>query len=89
MEPKVVIYLKRVVKTISMALLWLILNARIGVVNGYAFVENKIKLGNVLYYILFIASLAFLLYYFYTLWKNDLHFEEEDDTRKDDLESIS
>jgi len=72
-----------------MALLWLILNARIGVVNGYAFIENKIKLGNILYYILFIASLAFLLYYLYKLWKNDLHFEEEDVAREDNVESIN
>ena len=79
MEPKVIIYLKRIVKTISMALLWMVINAKIGILNNYAFIEEKVKTGNIIFYIWFVASLGLLLYYFYKIWKDDLHFEEEDE----------
>ena len=79
MEPKVIIYLKRIVKTISMALLWMVINAKIGILNNYAFIEEKVKTGNIIFYIWFIISLALLLYYLYKLWKDDLNFEEEDE----------
>lgn len=63
-----------------MGLLWMIINAKVGILNNYAFVDDKLKVGNIIFYIWFVASLGFLLYYFYKIWKNDLHFEEEDVT---------
>ncbi len=77
MEPKILQYLKRIVKTISIGLLWMIVNARIGIASNYAFIDGKIKLGNIIFYSWFIASLTAMLYYFYRIWKDDLNFDEE------------
>ena len=79
MEPKIIQYLKRIIKTLSMGLLWMVINAKIGILNNYAFIEGKVKTGNIIFYIWFVISLSLLLYYFYKIWKNDLHFEEEEE----------
>ena len=77
MEPKIIQYLKRIVKTISIGLLWMIIKSRIGITSNYAFIEGKIKLGNIIFYSWFIVSLAAMLYYFFKVWKDDLNFDEE------------
>jgi hypothetical protein len=78
MERKVVIYLKRIVKTISIMLVWMIINTRLGINSNYAFFEDKITTANVLFYLWFVISLAALLFFFYKLWKDDVGFDEEE-----------
>ena len=77
MEPKVIQYLKRIIKTISIGLLWMIINARIGIASNYAFVEGSIKTSNIVFYIWFIVSLIAMLFYLYKIWEKDLNFDEE------------
>jgi hypothetical protein len=77
MEPKVILYLKRIVKTISIALIWMIINTKLGINSNYAFVEGSIKTGNIVFYIWFMASLIAMLFYLYKVWKEDLNFDED------------
>lgn len=79
MEPKVIQYLKRIIKTIGMGLLWMIVNAKIGIANNYAFYEIKPSIANIVFYVWLVISLGALLFYFYKIWKDDLNFEEEGD----------
>lgn len=79
MEPKVIEYLKRILKTIFIGLLWMAVNTKIGIMSNYAFFEDKIKISNILFYIFFGVTLVLLLVYFYKLWSKDINFNEEED----------
>ena len=78
MEVKIIEYLKRILKTIFIGLLWMAVNTKIGIMNNYAFYENKIQTGNILFYIFFIVTLVLLLIFFYKLWNKDINFNEDD-----------
>lgn len=77
MEAKVIEYLKRILKTIFIGLLWMAVNTKIGIMSNYAFFENEIKVGNIVFYIFFVVTLALLLIYFYKLWNKDINFNED------------
>lgn len=77
MEPKIVIYLKRIVKTISIIIVWFIINARWGITNNCAFFEDKIKTNNIIFYTWFVASLAGVLFWFYKIWNKYIGFDED------------
>ncbi len=79
MEPKIVAYLKRIIKTLIIGLVWMAINVRFGIMSNYAFVEYKISTGNIIYYIWFLISLSFLGYYMYKIWKDPLNFDEDND----------
>jgi hypothetical protein len=79
MEPKIVAYLKRIIKTLLIGLLWMAINVRFGIMSNYAFVEDKISTGNIIYYIWFFISLSFVGYYIYKIWKDPLNFDEDND----------
>ncbi len=69
MEPDVREFLIRIMQTISMALVWLLINMSVGIYYGFAFFEGHATWGNYLYYICFIASFGWLIYYFKKKWK--------------------
>lgn len=58
--------------TISVGLLWMVSNTTFGIMYGYAFVEGKIKTGNILFYVWFIISLSLFLWYEYKLWSKPI-----------------
>lgn len=70
MEPDVQDFLKRIIQTVSMSLLFLLLHMTFGIYFNWAFFENAPTIGNIIYYFIFIGSLTALLYYFYRLWKD-------------------
>ncbi len=72
MEPEVIQFLLRIVKTISMGLLWLLLNMTFGIYLGFAFFESQPSPGNYIFYVWFILSLTLLLLYFRNKWKDNL-----------------
>ena len=69
MEPDVKAFLLVIVQSISMAMLWLLLNMTFGIYFNYAFFDNGFSLGNVIYYLFLIASFIFLLIYLKRKWK--------------------
>jgi ABC-type glycerol-3-phosphate transport system permease component len=71
MEPEMKDYLRKVLNTLFVGLLWLILNATLGIFFGFAFTDGKIRLSNVLFYLWFLASLSAMLWHFYRLWRKD------------------
>jgi len=70
MEPEVTAFLIKIVQSISMVMLWMLVNMTIGIYYGLAFVENDITLSNVLYGIFLIASFLFLFIYLKRKWKD-------------------
>lgn len=76
MDSKLIQYLKRIIKTIFVGLLWMAVNVRVGVMGGYAFADNTLTTANIIFYLWFILSLIALLYFFYSVWKKPLNFDE-------------
>ena len=69
MEPEVKSFLKKIVLSIFVGLFWLMLNMIIGIYFGLLFIENKISIGNIIFYLIFIGSLAVLIWFYYRTWK--------------------
>jgi NADH:ubiquinone oxidoreductase subunit 3 (subunit A) len=72
MEPEARDFLKRVMQTVSVGLLFLLLHMTAGIYFNWAFFEAEPRIGNIIYYIIFLASLTALFYYYYKLWKGHL-----------------
>lgn len=69
MEPDVKEFLIKIVQSISMGLLWLLINMSIGIYYGFAFFEQAPSTGNYLYYVGFLLSLFLLVLYLKKKWK--------------------
>ena len=69
MEPEVKAFFVRIIRSFSMALLWMSVNMAIGIRFDMAFPHNGISIGNIIFYIFFVTSLAALIWYLLRLWK--------------------
>ncbi|MBS1597124.1 MAG: hypothetical protein JST75_02790 [Bacteroidetes bacterium] len=68
-EPEVKDFLKRVVSSLFLGLLWLLFNMTLGIYFGLLFVVEKITIGNIIFYLFAIISLALLVWFYYKTWK--------------------
>lgn len=69
MEDDVKDFLKRIVWSISLGLLWLITTLGIGTYNHLLVPEPEIGIGNIIFYIWMAGSLIALIYINYRIWK--------------------
>jgi len=69
MEPDIKNFLSKVMSSLSIGMLWLLINTTVGIGFNYAFFEKKPSLGNYIFYAWFIVSLFFLVLYFRKKWK--------------------
>ncbi len=69
MEPEVREFLVKIMQSISMGMVWLLVNMSIGIYYGYAFFEESPTMGNYFYWIAFLASLVALILYLKKKWK--------------------
>lgn len=69
MEPDTKDFLKKIVQSIFLGLLWLCLNMTMGIYNGLLFFEDKITLANIFYYLFLVASLIALIRFYWIIWK--------------------
>jgi len=76
MEPGVREYMLRIVNTMSLGLLWMAINSTAGIMYDLAFINDHLRLGNILFYLWFVASLAVYLWWVIRLWRKPLHFED-------------
>ena len=72
MEPDVRAFLVRIVQSLSMGLVWLLVNMTLGIYFGLGFFENTPSLWNYIFYVWFLGSLVLLLLYFRKKWKGHL-----------------
>lgn len=75
MEPLLLQYLNRIMRTIGLVVFWMSINVAFGIMWGYAFIEKHWQLGNVLFYIFLLTSLAGLLYVLYKIWIKPVGFK--------------
>ncbi len=69
MEPDVKNFLSKIVTSLSVGLLWLLVNSTIGIKFNFAFFENKPTIGNYIFYVWFLVSLFFLIKFYRKIWK--------------------
>jgi hypothetical protein len=69
MEPQVQHFLKRIVQTVSVTVLFMLLHMTFGIYFNWAFFEHGPRAGNIVYYIVFLVSFTGLIYFYYRLWK--------------------
>ena len=69
MEPEVKAFLLMIVQTLSMSMLWLLINMTAGIYFNLGFFEGTPSIWNILYYIFFLASFILLITYFRKKWK--------------------
>jgi len=79
MEPEVRAFLARIVQTISLVLLWMLVNSLFGIKMGYLFLDEKITVWHLVYYVLMIASGIFVLMYLLRKWKQAPKYDRETD----------
>jgi len=72
MEPEVQEFLKRIVQTVSVSLLFFLFHMTVGIYLNWGFFEGSPHIGNIIYYLVFLISLAGLIYFYYWLWKGKL-----------------
>jgi NADH:ubiquinone oxidoreductase subunit 3 (subunit A) len=72
MEPEAQDFLKRIVQTVSMGILFLLLHMTFGLYLNWAFFEGAPRIGNIVYYVILILSLTGLIYFYYRLWKGKI-----------------
>jgi ABC-type glycerol-3-phosphate transport system permease component len=76
MDPQVLAFLNRITYTIGLVLLWMFTNSTLGIMLGYAFVKDRWRLSNTLFYIFLIVSFVALIYSLYKLWKTPIKYDE-------------
>ncbi len=70
MEPEIKRFLWKIVKGISITLLWLLMNILLGLWLEWAFFYGRLNIFNILYYLWVLISLPALIYYVIRLWKS-------------------
>jgi hypothetical protein len=72
MEPDVKEFLVRIMQTISMSVVWLLVNMTLGIYYNFAFFDTTPSIWNYLFYLWFLISFGLLLYYFHKKWEGKL-----------------
>jgi len=68
MEPDITAFLKRIVNTIFIGLLFLAVNSTLGIMYEFGFIKDHLSWKNILFYIFFVVSFIFLIRYYLKLW---------------------
>ncbi|MEJ7674788.1 MAG: hypothetical protein WKF59_19355 [Chitinophagaceae bacterium] len=69
MEPEVKSFLSKISTSLSVGLLWLLINTTIGIGFNFAFFEDKPTIGNYIFYAWFLISLYLLIGFYRKKWK--------------------
>lgn len=69
MEDDTRAFLITIIQTISVVLLWMMINVLVGLYLGYAFFEETPGWKNIVYYIAFLTTLFFLVRHIKRKWR--------------------
>ncbi len=86
MEPEIRSFLIRIVKSLSMGLLWMFINLLFGVKWGLLFLDGKVSIWNYVYYGWLVISFIGLIWYIKKVWKDAPDFDLEDVYRPEEKE---
>lgn len=69
MEDETREFLVKIMQTVSIVLLWMMVNVFIGIYKGYAFFEDRPEWPNYLYYAFLLISFVVLIIHLKRKWK--------------------
>ncbi len=69
MEDETRAFLILILNTISLVLLWMMVNVFVGIYFGYAFFEKEPTWKNIVYYLFFVATIVALLLHLKRKWR--------------------
>lgn len=69
MEDDTKAFLIKIIQTVSIVLLWMMVNVFVGIYKGYAFFEDHPNWTNYLYYVFFLISLSLLFIHLKRKWR--------------------
>jgi len=72
MEPEIREFFKRIVSSLSLLILWMIINLTLGIKLNFAFIEAKIRWYNIAFYVWLMASLAVLIWLCLKIWQKPI-----------------
>jgi ABC-type maltose transport system permease subunit len=68
MDPSFLHYIKQILKTLVVVLVWMTINIKYGIMENYAFPEAGFTTGNYIFYSCFIISLTLVIIYLIKIW---------------------
>lgn len=68
-EPDVQDFLKKIVSSLFLSLIWLMVNMTLGIYFGLFFPREKISIGNLVFYIFLSGTFFLLIRFLYRTWK--------------------
>lgn len=69
MEPDAKKFFSKIINSLSVGLLWLLVNSTVGIAFNFAFFTTRPAIGNYIFYAWFLISLFLLLLFYKKLWK--------------------
>lgn len=69
MDPEVMKYFRKIIKSFSIGLLWLFVVVTAGLYFGLGVIDYALHWYNLMFYLFFVASLFWLLRFYYRVWK--------------------
>lgn len=79
MEPEIRAFLVRIAKSISLVLLWMLIHTLFGIRKELFFFGEKPLVWHIVYYVLFVASAIWLLWYIIRIWKQAPVYDPRED----------
>ena len=79
MEPTISLFLKTIVQTLSMMVLWMLLNAFFGIKLGLMFLDEEITIWHGVYYLCMLISFFFVIRYIKAKWEKVPSLERMDE----------
>ena len=69
MDPEVKKYFRKIIKSFSVGLLWLVVITTAGIFFKLGEVGKGTSVQNIIFYVIFAVSFILLLWYYYRIWK--------------------
>lgn len=70
-DPQMKRFFKNIVSSFSFGALWMLLMSTAGLYFGLALIQDRLQWYNVLFYVVFVASLFWLLRFLYRIWTKE------------------
>lgn len=68
MEPQIILYLKNIIKTICLGLIWMATSVYWGIHRNFGFFKQQMQWQNIVFYICSLVGLVVLMWYLRKLW---------------------
>ena len=72
MEPGIKEFFRRIVTTISLLILWMMINVTLGIKYNLAFFETSAQWYNIVFYVWLLASLVILIWLCLKIWQKPI-----------------